>query len=74
MEDQGLTQENYIAFGQKFITEPVMVGTLNPPGDKEVMCTFHGASAQRMGKNGLFIERNCKTTPRCPKYWGVSTQ
>jgi len=36
-------------FGQKLIMDPDVVGTLNPPGDKEVLSTFHGARAKKGG-------------------------
>ena len=34
-------------FGTETVVEPELVGTLNPPGDKEVGKTFHGARAKR---------------------------
>ena len=36
-------------FGQKVIMDPDVVGTLNPPGDKDVLLTFHGARAKKGG-------------------------
>ena len=37
------------SFGQKLIMDPDVVGTLNPPGDKDVLLTFHGARAKKGG-------------------------
>jgi hypothetical protein len=36
-------------FGKMITAEPERVGSLNPPGDREVQRTFHGARAHRNG-------------------------